>query len=75
MAVLTKAEIAALSPEERLALIDELWESFGVPSPAAQDFAELEAWERELLDARLDDLEAHPADEISLDEARSRSLI
>jgi len=75
MAVLTKAEIAALSPAERLELMDELWESFGSPPRPRVGVPELEGWEKEVLDDRLADLETHPADEITLNEARSRSLI
>lgn len=76
MAVLSKAEIAALSDEQRLELIDELWESLEAPraAPRVSD-TPLPEWQRRILDERLLDLENVPGDEISLAEARSRSPV
>jgi len=71
MAVLSKAEISALSPEERMALIDALWESFD--RTRQEDEAPLLSiplWQREILDERLLDLELSPGDDITLAEAR-----
>jgi putative addiction module component (TIGR02574 family) len=76
MAVLTKAEIESLSPEERLALIDELWDSFDRTHAAtAAEPASLPEWQRKVLDERLADLEANPKDDLSVAEARKDSLI
>ena len=56
MATLTKSEIAAMSPEDRLELIDDLWNSF------AGDPAELPTpdWHREVIEERLADAERNP---------------
>lgn len=56
MAVLTKSQIAELSVDERLALIDDLWESFEgdlnqIPTPD---------WHAPLIEARLKAHEANP---------------
>jgi putative addiction module component (TIGR02574 family) len=73
MAVLTKTEIAALSTEERLALIDDLWES--LEAPRAANGASIPDWQSQLLDERLLDLEMYPRDDLSLSDARSQSLL
>jgi non-ribosomal peptide synthetase component F len=80
MAVLSKTEISALSTQERLALIDELWESLEVNQTANQaaaaiSSAQLPDWQRRILDERLHDLEICPGDDVSLAEARSQSLL
>ncbi|MGO9776121.1 MAG: addiction module protein [Terracidiphilus sp.] len=80
MAVLSKTEIAALSTRERLALIDDLWESIEAPltspQPAtAASQAHVPDWQRKILDERLHDLEIFPDDDISLAEARGQLLI
>ncbi|MGD0548114.1 MAG: addiction module protein [Terracidiphilus sp.] len=76
MAVLSKTDISALSTEERLALIDDLWESIETPSPAASISAEqIPEWQRRILDERLLDLKVSPGDDLSLTEARSQSLL
>jgi putative addiction module component (TIGR02574 family) len=76
MAVLTKAEISALSPRERLALVDDLLDSLeNSPAETASDQPDLQDWQRRILDERLADLESHPGDDISLDEARNQSLL
>jgi hypothetical protein len=76
MAVLSKSEIAALSTEERLALIDELWESIEAPlSEPVENKAEVRDWQRRILDERLLDLERFPLDELGLAEARERLLL
>jgi len=49
MAVMSKAEINALSPEERMGLIDALWESFGYPEADTS----AEAAHREIMTHRL----------------------
>jgi len=73
MAVLSKAEIAALTHEQRLALIEDLWESFD--QEALSKEPSLPAWQRDILDERLSDLEMNPSEEITLAEARSKSLL
>ncbi|MGB6690726.1 MAG: addiction module protein [Terracidiphilus sp.] len=76
MAVLSKAEISALSLDERLALIDDLWESLDeLAARGAVDEAEIPEWQRQILDERLLDLKQSPADEISLAEAREQSML
>jgi putative addiction module component (TIGR02574 family) len=56
MAILTKSEIAALSIDERLALIDDLWESIEERDEA---FA-LSDGHREILDKRIEEADRHP---------------
>jgi putative addiction module component (TIGR02574 family) len=76
MAVLSKTEISALTTHERLALIDDLWESIEVPqAEIATGSVQLPDWQRRILDERLHDLEACPGDDISLTEARGKSLL
>ncbi len=61
---LTKEEIFELSAEERLHLIETLWDSL---SPAE---VPLPAWHKELIDERLDEHRRNPADTISWEEFR-----
>jgi putative addiction module component (TIGR02574 family) len=76
MAALTKAEIAALSTEERLALIDDIWESFEAPLVNGAASADgVPEWQKKILDRRLLDLETLPNDDVSLSEARNESLL
>ncbi|MGH9640282.1 MAG: addiction module protein, partial [Bryobacteraceae bacterium] len=65
----------ALSTEERLGLIDDLWESLEAPEAESVDAASVTDGQRRILDDRLLDLELFPDDEISLAEARKQSLI
>jgi putative addiction module component (TIGR02574 family) len=67
MAVLTKSEIAALSLDERLALIDDLWESIEEPHDAVTP----PDWHREVLERRLAAAERDPQPLVSWDEARA----
>jgi putative addiction module component (TIGR02574 family) len=66
MATLTKSEIAALSVDERLALIDNLWESMEEPPVALAS----PDWHREVLDKRIDDADQFPEKSIPWDVAR-----
>jgi len=76
MAVLSKTEISALSPQERLALIDDLWESLEANQHAtAPSSVQVPDWQRRILDERLLDLEICPGDNLSLAEARGQSLL
>jgi len=76
MAVLSKTEISALSTQERLALIDDLWESLEEnQAVAAASSAQVPEWQRRILDERLLDLEICPGDDLSLAEARGQSLL
>jgi hypothetical protein len=80
MAVLSKTEISALSTQERLALIDDLWESLEANQAAnqaatAESSAHVPDWQRRILDERLLDLEICPGDDLSLAEARGQSLL
>jgi putative addiction module component (TIGR02574 family) len=72
MAVLSKAEIAALSTQERLALIDDLWESLEAPRLEPP----IEAEHRRIIEERLADYdpsmeELLPQDEV-FDRLRAR---
>jgi putative addiction module component (TIGR02574 family) len=76
MAVLSKTEISALSTQERLALIDDLWESLEANQAAtAASSAQVPDWQRQILDERLLDLEIFPGDDVSLADARGQSLL
>jgi len=66
MAVLTKAEIAALSTEERLALIDDIWDSFEAPPPDGS----LDDLHRQIIEERLADCENSPDDYVTLEQFR-----
>jgi putative addiction module component (TIGR02574 family) len=76
MAVLSKTEISALPIQERLALIDDLWESLEAnqAAPTASP-AQIPDWQRRILDERLHDLEICPGDDVSLAEARGKSIL
>jgi putative addiction module component (TIGR02574 family) len=56
MATLTKSEIAAMSVEERLALVDDIWDSFG----ESQEALSPPDWHRQALDDILDEDEKSP---------------
>jgi putative addiction module component (TIGR02574 family) len=68
--IVTKAdlihEIRRLSFAERVELLEELWNEIESERP------ELFEWQKELLDQRLRDAEAHPEDWLSWDEAKQR---
>lgn len=64
--VMPKFDVDGLSPEERLVLIERLWDSL---SP---DQVGLTPAQRAELDRRLDDLAAHPEDTVSWEEAQRR---
>ena len=68
MAVLSKAEIAALSTEERLSLIGDLWESIETPQ---LDTSTDEA-HRRILEERLADYDPSREELVSLDEVCDR---
>ena len=71
MATLTKTDIAALSLDERLALLDNLWESFeDAPEPLPPP-----DWHGEILEKRLAAAELAPEATISWEEARARSWL
>jgi putative addiction module component (TIGR02574 family) len=67
MAGLTKSEIAALSPDERLTLIGDLWESLGAPQDAAID-----ARHRQIVEQRLAEYDPANDDLLSLDQVYAR---
>jgi putative addiction module component (TIGR02574 family) len=56
MATLTKADIAALSVDERFALVDEIYDSFR----GKEDAFEPPHWHKKLLDQRLAEAERSP---------------
>lgn len=63
-------DIEKLDPEERLQLIDDLWESLR----AHPESVSLTDAQRELLDERLDDLDRGEAQVASWDETKRRLL-
>ncbi|HEX4320517.1 MAG TPA: addiction module protein [Acidobacteriaceae bacterium] len=66
MATLTKSEIAALSVDERLALIDDLWESIEEPLTA-----EPPEWHREELKRILEEEERNPQPGVPWEQLRA----
>jgi len=68
MAVLSKSEIAALSTEERLALIDDLWESLEAPVLEAS----VEASHRRIIEERLADYDPSSDELLTLDQVSER---
>ena len=68
MATLTKSDIAALTVEQRLALIDDLWESIG--SPLETNSAP--HWHRSALDEILDEDEREPQSSVSWQDLRAK---
>jgi hypothetical protein len=80
MAVLSKAEIASLTTEERLTLIGDLWESLEAHQASPEATTDpcrvrVPDWQRHILDERLLDLEIFPGDDLSLAEARRQLLL
>jgi hypothetical protein len=80
MAALSKTEIFALSTQERLALVDDLWESIETPfnesnATSATPAARTPEWQRQILDERQLDLEVFPGDDLRLAAARSQPLL
>lgn len=70
MATLTKSEIAALSVDERLTLIDDLWESIEEPDEALAP----PDWHREVVERRLAAAERNPQPLISWEEVRAKMV-
>ena len=68
VAVLTEAQIAALSPQERLALIDALWEGLEPPALPRQ----IETEHRRILEERLTKYDSSASDLSTLDEVCDR---
>ena len=60
------ARVSSLSPADRLELIGKVWDTL-----AAEDIQVTEA-ERQMLDARLADMEAHPDDQSPWPEVKAR---
>jgi putative addiction module component (TIGR02574 family) len=68
MAVLSKGEIAALSAQERLALIDDLWESLEAPRLETS----VESAHRRIVEKRLADYDPSSEELLTLDEVTER---
>jgi putative addiction module component (TIGR02574 family) len=64
MAVLSKMEISALSTQERLALIDDLWES--IEAPLLEPL--VEASHRKIISERLADYDSSSEEFLTLDQ-------
>jgi len=71
MATLTKSDIAALSVEQRLALIDDLWESIESPVEAGP----VPEWHREALDQILDEEDRNPQPSVSWQDLRAKLTV
>lgn len=68
MGTLTKSDIASLSLDERLALLDRIWESFGdTEEPISPP-----DWHREIIEKRLAAAELSPQASIPWEEARAK---
>jgi len=67
MPTLTKLQIDALTVDEKLKLIDDLWESFKYPSEV---FSPPE-WHRELLDRRIEESDRFPEKSIPWETAKA----
>jgi putative addiction module component (TIGR02574 family) len=68
MATLTKSEIAALSVDERFALVDDIWESFGeIQEPQSPP-----EWHRDIVEKRLAAAELNPQASIPWEEVRAK---
>jgi len=65
---LTKEEIRELSPQQRLELIDELWESL------SEDDVPLPEWHKRLLDEALEEYERNPEEGKPWKEVRDEIL-
>ncbi len=68
MAMLSKAEIAALSTKERLALIDDLWESIETPPLEPS----VEAAHRRIVEERLADYDPSSEEFLTFDQVSER---
>lgn len=64
----TRTEIEELSPEERLRLIEDVWETF----EASPNLLGVSEEHREVLDQRLAELERNPTKTMSWDEMLQR---
>ncbi|HWN41642.1 MAG TPA: addiction module protein [Thermoanaerobaculia bacterium] len=72
---MTRAELKKLLElpvVEKMELAQMLWESIEPEEEA--DFLALHAWQRQVLDERLSDLERHPEDEQTWEEAKAELL-
>jgi putative addiction module component (TIGR02574 family) len=67
MATLTKSDIAVLSVDERLALVDDLYDSF---ADLQEDFVS-PGWHVEILDQILDEDAHHPQPTVAWSELRA----
>jgi putative addiction module component (TIGR02574 family) len=63
-----KVDLDALSVPERIQLVEDLWDSIA----ASADQIPLTEAQRQELDRRLDEYEAHPERVVSWEEVRSR---
>jgi putative addiction module component (TIGR02574 family) len=70
MATLTKSEIAALSVDERIALIDNIWETFEYP----QALFTPPDWHKEELNKRLDEADNSPEASIPWEEVKAELM-
>jgi putative addiction module component (TIGR02574 family) len=70
MATLTKSEIAALSIDERFALVDDIWDSFG----ESQEALSPPDWHREVVERRLAAAELNPRPLMSWEEVRTKMV-
>ncbi len=71
MAHLSVADVLALSIPERIQLVEDIWDSIAEDS---SESVQLTQAQREELDRRLADYEAHPEDGVPWEEVKRRIL-
>jgi putative addiction module component (TIGR02574 family) len=64
----TRAELLELSADERLQLLEDVWETLDHP----RDTEPVPEWHKRILDERLRELEENPEEGISLEEVMAR---
>lgn len=70
MALITDLHLDRLSVEDRLVLVEELWDSIG----RTQSSVSLSAEQQQELERRLIDHQQHPDDVVSWDEVKATTL-
>lgn len=66
-----RSDLLALSVDEKLDLIEQLWDSLG---EREQNALAVPQWHRDILDRRLEDMQRDPAASIPWEQVKSRLL-
>jgi len=74
MAEIDISDLMRLSVAERIRLAEDLWDSVAREAEADPDLLPLTAEERDELDRRLADYEAHPETSVPWEEVKARLL-